>query len=81
MSRRILDVEYRLYMPKTMEWIKETSAEDIWLKTQDKSESFYLSDYDFITDILVDICRDKNLEPHKDIVVLKTVTYEEDSYV
>ena len=59
MSR--VEVEYRLQLVKTKDWIRETSDDRIWIKTDNKFDAFESGDLDFMIRLGNKICKDKHL--------------------
>ena len=74
MSR--VEVEYRLQLVRTQQWIKETSDDRIWIKTDSKFDAFESGDLDFMIRLGEKICNDKHLIWNTDMRVHCTLISE-----
>lgn len=81
MKEIVRSVEYRLYLPKTNEYILETSDDRIWLKTTDKSKAYWDTDIPSMLQLMQQICDEKHLIPHVDMKLQCTVEMEVEYYI
>ena len=71
-----MSVEYRLQIVRTGEFIRETSDDRIWIKTDSKFDAFESGDLDFMIRLGEKICNDKHLIWNTDMRVHCTLISE-----
>jgi hypothetical protein len=60
---------YRIKLPRTNEYIQETSSLDIWIKTRNIKDAFWTSDLDDAKEVAKYIANEKHLELNEGIVI------------